>query len=104
NNECYLEYAEMKKEKEISSMFYISCFYTISFNIFSISLCSQIYQFKRMFFSSHIKGNCVETRYIKHATNFFNNECYLEYAEMKKEKEISKVFSTLNFSIDSLLD
>lgn len=55
-------------------------------------------------YAEYIKGNCVETRYIKHATNFFNNECYLEYAEMKKEKEISKVFSTCNFSIDSLLD
>ncbi|WP_434683079.1 helix-turn-helix domain-containing protein [Bacillus sp. PM5] len=55
-------------------------------------------------YAEYIKGNCVETRYIKHANNFFNNECYLEYAEMKKEKEISKVFSTCNFSIDSLLD
>lgn len=55
-------------------------------------------------YAEYIKENCVEARYIKHATNFFNNECYLEYAEMKKEKEISKVFSTSNFSIDSLLD
>ncbi|MEW9578970.1 helix-turn-helix domain-containing protein [Bacillus toyonensis] len=55
-------------------------------------------------YAEYIKGNCVETRYIKHATNFFNNECYLEYAELKKKKEISKIFETSDFSIDSLLD
>ncbi|PEJ28463.1 helix-turn-helix domain-containing protein [Bacillus pseudomycoides] len=55
-------------------------------------------------YAEYIKGNRVETRYIKHATNFFKNECYLEYAKLKKQQEFTKVIRTSNFSIDSLLD
>ncbi|KFM95237.1 helix-turn-helix domain-containing protein [Bacillus clarus] len=55
-------------------------------------------------YAEYIKGNSVETRYIKHATTFFNNECYLEYIELKQQHEFTKVIRTSNFSIDSLLD
>ncbi|OSX91566.1 helix-turn-helix domain-containing protein [Bacillus mycoides] len=55
-------------------------------------------------YAQYIKGNSVETRYVKHATTFFNNECYLEYAELKKQQGFTKVIRISNFSIDSLLD
>ncbi|MED4653063.1 helix-turn-helix domain-containing protein [Bacillus pseudomycoides] len=55
-------------------------------------------------YAEYIKGNGIETKYIKHATTFFNNECYLEYVEPKKQQDFTKIFRTSNFSIDNLLD
>ncbi|MEF7637978.1 helix-turn-helix domain-containing protein [Bacillus thuringiensis] len=55
-------------------------------------------------YAEYIKGNGIEIRYVKHATTFFNNECYLEYAERKKQQEFTKVIRISDFSIDNLLE
>ncbi|EJP83809.1 helix-turn-helix domain-containing protein [Bacillus cereus] len=66
-------------------------------SIETISLGTQRY-------AEYIKRNGIETKYIKNATTFFNNECYLEYVEVKKQRDFTKIFRTSNFSIDNLLD
>lgn len=55
-------------------------------------------------YGDYIKRNGTETKFVKHASTFFNNECYLEYVEQPKPtvQNESKVAS--NFSIDNLLD
>ncbi|KEK24728.1 helix-turn-helix domain-containing protein [Bacillus gaemokensis] len=55
-------------------------------------------------YAEYIKGNEIETRFIKHATTFFNNECYLEYADQIKPKTQTVLHQTDKFSIDNLLD
>ncbi|WP_306473030.1 helix-turn-helix domain-containing protein, partial [Bacillus pseudomycoides] len=51
----------------------------------------------------HIKRNGTETKFVKHASTFFNNECYLEYVEQPKSPVLNKPKQTA-ISIDNLLD
>lgn len=55
-------------------------------------------------YADHIKRNGTETKFVKHASTFFNNECYLEYVEQPKSSESNKPKQTVNYSIDNLLD
>lgn len=55
-------------------------------------------------YADHIKRNRTETKFVKHASTFFNNECYLEYVEQPKSLEPNKPKQTANYSIDNLLD
>lgn len=55
-------------------------------------------------YADHIKRNGTETKFVKHASTFFNNECYLEYVEKPKTSVPNKQQPTANFDIDNLLD
>lgn len=55
-------------------------------------------------YADHIKRNRTETKFVKHASTFFNNECYLEYIEQPKSSVPNKPKQTANYSIDNLLD
>jgi predicted transcriptional regulator len=55
-------------------------------------------------YADHIKRNRTETKFVKHASTFFNNECYLEYVEQPKSSVPNKPKQTANYSIDNLLD
>ncbi|MDZ4452846.1 hypothetical protein ORM34_18355 [Bacillus cereus] len=55
-------------------------------------------------YADHIKRNGTETKFVKHASTFFNNECYLEYVEKPKTSVPNKQQPTANYSIDNLLD
>ncbi|MGH0945153.1 hypothetical protein ACQVTS_29200 [Bacillus mycoides] len=55
-------------------------------------------------YADHITRNRTETKFVKHASTFFNNECYLEYVEQPKSSVPNKPKQTANYSIDNLLD
>ncbi|MED1303691.1 helix-turn-helix domain-containing protein [[Bacillus thuringiensis] serovar konkukian] len=55
-------------------------------------------------YADHIKRNRTETKFVKHASTFFNNECYLEYVEKPKSLVPNKQQQPANYSIDNLLD
>lgn len=55
-------------------------------------------------YADQIKRNGTETKFVKHASTFFNNECYLEYVEKPKPPVPNKSKQTANYSIDNLLD
>ncbi|PEW46618.1 helix-turn-helix domain-containing protein [Bacillus thuringiensis] len=55
-------------------------------------------------YADHIKRNRTETKFVKHASTFFNNECYLEYVEQPKSSVPDKPKQPANYSIDNLLD
>ncbi|MGE1052252.1 hypothetical protein ACQGS7_12500, partial [Bacillus sp. GFa4/2] len=47
-------------------------------------------------YADHIKRNRTETKFVKHASTFFNNECYLEYVEKPKSSVPNKQQPTAN--------
>ena len=55
-------------------------------------------------YANYIKRNGTETKFVKHASTFFNNECYLEYVEQPKPPVQNEPKVASNFSIDNLLD
>ncbi|SFK05280.1 MULTISPECIES: helix-turn-helix domain-containing protein [unclassified Bacillus (in: firmicutes)] len=55
-------------------------------------------------YGDYIKRNGTETKFVKHASTFFNNECYLEYVEQPKPPVQNEPRVATNFSIDNLLD